>query len=255
MTKIRLPAEVPRCGSGYRETSTAAAPGTGLSSFVRVPADRRPPKGHAEGHRGGDLRERSSNLGSRSSTREDGVHALRLHAICRATELGDVSAADREAKILRTAFYRRRKRSVPHGCDGLRPREAEERRGRLSGWVRMRAHENHAADLLSFPIAKFSSYVLRALRISGDECPHLPGGMACIMNNDGVREGGARKCIRSCACAVLPCGILRNRLPGSPIGMMLFLPPRWSEGDLGYGEHAPSAWSCCFSFCSRCWRS
>ena len=63
-------------------------------------------------------------------TLEDKVHALRLHVLRRAEELGNVSAACREAGISRTVFYRWRKRFVLYGPDGLHPRHTEARRGR-----------------------------------------------------------------------------------------------------------------------------
>jgi transposase InsO family protein len=63
-------------------------------------------------------------------TLEDKVHAFRLRVLCRASELGNVSAACREAGISRTVFYRWRKRFVLYGADGLHPRQTGERRGR-----------------------------------------------------------------------------------------------------------------------------
>jgi transposase InsO family protein len=63
-------------------------------------------------------------------TLEDKVHALRLHVLHRAEELGNVSAACREAGISRTLFYRWRKRFTLYGAVGLHPRQTGERRGR-----------------------------------------------------------------------------------------------------------------------------
>ena len=63
-------------------------------------------------------------------TLEDKVHAFRLHILRCADELGNVSAACREAGISRTVFYRWRKRFVLYGADGLHPRQTGERRGR-----------------------------------------------------------------------------------------------------------------------------
>jgi len=62
-------------------------------------------------------------------TLEGKVHAFRLHVLRRAGELGNVSAACREAGISRTVFYRWRKRFVLYGADGLHPRQTGERRG------------------------------------------------------------------------------------------------------------------------------
>jgi len=63
-------------------------------------------------------------------TLEDKVHALRLHVLRRAKELGNVSAACREAGISRTVFYRWKERFTLYGPDGLHPRHTEARRGR-----------------------------------------------------------------------------------------------------------------------------
>jgi transposase InsO family protein len=63
-------------------------------------------------------------------TLEDKVHAFRLHVLRRASELGNVSAACREAGVSRTMFYRWRKRFLLYGADGLHPRQTGERRGR-----------------------------------------------------------------------------------------------------------------------------
>lgn len=63
-------------------------------------------------------------------TLEDKVHAFRLHVLHRAQELGNVSAACREAGISRTLFYRWRRRFALYGRDGLHPRKTESRRGR-----------------------------------------------------------------------------------------------------------------------------
>ena len=63
-------------------------------------------------------------------TLEDKVHAFRLHVLRRAEELGNISAACREAGISRTLFYRWRKRFTRYGAVGLYPRQTGERRGR-----------------------------------------------------------------------------------------------------------------------------
>jgi hypothetical protein len=63
-------------------------------------------------------------------TLEDKVHASRLHVLRRAEELGNASAACREAGISRTVFYRWRERFTLYGPDGLHPRHTEERPGR-----------------------------------------------------------------------------------------------------------------------------
>jgi len=63
-------------------------------------------------------------------TLEDKVHAFRLHVLQRAEELGNVSAACREAGISRTLFYRWKKRFTLYGADGLHPRRIAARPGR-----------------------------------------------------------------------------------------------------------------------------
>ena len=55
-------------------------------------------------------------------TLEDKVHVSRLHVLQRAKELGNVSAACREAGISRTLYYRWKKRFTLYGIDGLHPR-------------------------------------------------------------------------------------------------------------------------------------
>lgn len=61
---------------------------------------------------------------------EDKVHLFRLHVLQRAKELGNVSAACREAGISRTLFYRWKKRFIRYGIDGLHPRRTATRPGR-----------------------------------------------------------------------------------------------------------------------------
>ena len=63
-------------------------------------------------------------------TLEDKVHAFRLRVLQRAEELGNVSAACREADISRTLFYRWKKRFARYGGDGLHPRRTAARPGR-----------------------------------------------------------------------------------------------------------------------------
>ncbi len=63
-------------------------------------------------------------------TLEDKVRDLRLHVLRRAKELGNVSAACREAGISRTVFYRWRERFMLYGPNGLHPRHSEARPGR-----------------------------------------------------------------------------------------------------------------------------
>jgi transposase InsO family protein len=63
-------------------------------------------------------------------TLEDKVHAFRLRVLRRAEELGNVSAACREAGISRTLYYRWRKRFTRYGIDGLHPRRTASRPGR-----------------------------------------------------------------------------------------------------------------------------
>ena len=63
-------------------------------------------------------------------TLEDKVHAFRLHVLHRAQELGNVSAACREAGISRTLYYRWKKRFTHYGVDGLHPRRTATHPGR-----------------------------------------------------------------------------------------------------------------------------
>ncbi len=63
-------------------------------------------------------------------TLEDRVQHLRLYAIRRAEELGNVSATCRELGISRSLFYRWRKRLETLGPEGLHPCRLRRRRGR-----------------------------------------------------------------------------------------------------------------------------
>jgi len=63
-------------------------------------------------------------------TLDDSILGMRLRVMRRAQELGNVSAACREAGISRTLFYRWRKRFERYGPDGLHPRRRQARRGR-----------------------------------------------------------------------------------------------------------------------------
>ena len=63
-------------------------------------------------------------------TLEDNVQRTRLRVLQRAKELGNVSAACREAGISRTLFYRWKKRFTCYGIDGLHPRRTSTRPGR-----------------------------------------------------------------------------------------------------------------------------
>ena len=63
-------------------------------------------------------------------TLEDKVHAFRLHVLQRAKELGNVSAACREAGISRTLYYRWKKQAARSGHDAVHPRGTASRRGR-----------------------------------------------------------------------------------------------------------------------------
>jgi len=63
-------------------------------------------------------------------TLNDKVHASWLHVLRRAKELGNVSAACREAGVSHTLFYRWRKRFLLYGPDGLHPRQTGAQRGR-----------------------------------------------------------------------------------------------------------------------------
>jgi transposase InsO family protein len=62
-------------------------------------------------------------------TLEDKVHVTRLHVLQRAKDLGNVSAACREAGISRTLYYRWKKRFERYGGDGLHPRRIATRPG------------------------------------------------------------------------------------------------------------------------------
>lgn len=63
-------------------------------------------------------------------TLEDRVQAQRLYVFRRAEELGNVSAACREAGISRARFYALRKRYAQYGVEGLHPRRTKARPGR-----------------------------------------------------------------------------------------------------------------------------
>jgi len=63
-------------------------------------------------------------------TLEDKVHAFRLHVLQRAKELGNVSAACREAGISRTLYYRWKKQAALYGHDALHPQRRTSRWGR-----------------------------------------------------------------------------------------------------------------------------
>jgi len=63
-------------------------------------------------------------------TLEDKVQSLRLHALQRAQQLGNVSAACRELGISRTVFYRWRSRLASYGVDGLHPKRQSANQGR-----------------------------------------------------------------------------------------------------------------------------
>jgi transposase InsO family protein len=65
-------------------------------------------------------------------TLEDRVQAQRLHVFRRAEELGNVSAACREAGISRTLFYRWKRGYEAYGADALHPRRLRARPGRPS---------------------------------------------------------------------------------------------------------------------------
>jgi len=63
-------------------------------------------------------------------TLEDKVHAFRLRVLQRAEQLGNVSAACREAGISRTLYYRWKRRFTLYGVDGLHPHRTATRPGR-----------------------------------------------------------------------------------------------------------------------------
>ncbi len=63
-------------------------------------------------------------------TLEDRVHALRLRLFRRAGELGNVSAACREAGVSRSAYYQLRLRFLRYGAEGLHPKHRKRRPGR-----------------------------------------------------------------------------------------------------------------------------
>jgi transposase len=66
-------------------------------------------------------------------TLEDKVHAFRLRLFRRAEELGNISAACREAGISRSLYYQLRERFERYGSDGLHPKHRQGRPGRLEG--------------------------------------------------------------------------------------------------------------------------
>jgi hypothetical protein len=85
------------------------------------------------GHHGKLAREDSRNLQGATVSIEDKVHGLRLHALRRAEQLGNVSAACRELGVLRTLFYRwkRWKRRLRiYGTVSLYPKTTSARPGR-----------------------------------------------------------------------------------------------------------------------------
>ena len=61
-------------------------------------------------------------------TLEDRVQAQRLHVFRRAEELGNVSAACREAGVSRTLFYRWKRDYEAYGAEALHPRLTERTR-------------------------------------------------------------------------------------------------------------------------------
>ena len=63
-------------------------------------------------------------------TLEDSVQAQRLNVFRRAEEIGNVSAACREAGVSRALFYRWKRRFERYGVDGLHPQRTQVRRGR-----------------------------------------------------------------------------------------------------------------------------
>jgi len=63
-------------------------------------------------------------------TLEDRVHLQRLRLFRRAEELGNVSAACREAGIARSLYYQLRSRYLRYGSDGLHPKHRRRRTGR-----------------------------------------------------------------------------------------------------------------------------
>ncbi len=63
-------------------------------------------------------------------TLEDKVHALRIRLFTRAVELGNVSAACREAGVSRSYYYQLKKRHERYGSDGLHPKHRKGRPGR-----------------------------------------------------------------------------------------------------------------------------
>jgi transposase InsO family protein len=83
-------------------------------------------------------------------TLEDKVHAFRLHALHRAQELGNVSAACQELGISRTLFYRWRDRFERYGADGLHPRRRAARPGRPSS-LSLQDEQAIVAIALAYP--------------------------------------------------------------------------------------------------------
>ena len=63
-------------------------------------------------------------------TLEDKVQSHRLHALQRAQQLGNVSAACRELGVSRTVFYRWRSQLAEYGVDGLHPNRRSANPGR-----------------------------------------------------------------------------------------------------------------------------
>jgi len=65
-------------------------------------------------------------------TLDESIQGMRLQVIRRAAELGNVTAACREAGISRTLFYRWQDRLTLYGVDGLHPRRRAGRPGPMS---------------------------------------------------------------------------------------------------------------------------
>jgi transposase InsO family protein len=98
-------------------------------------------------------------------TLEDKVHAFRLHALQRADDLRNVSAACKELGISRTVFYRWKRRFKCYGPDSLHPRRRAARRGRPPS---LSLQDEHAvvAIALAYPGSGPHQYAAR-LRAAG----------------------------------------------------------------------------------------
>lgn len=102
-------------------------------------------------------------------TLEDSVHAFRLRLFRRAEELGNVSAACREAGIARSLYYQLRPRYRRYGPDGLHPTRRRGRPGRpaeLDAQVERRILAEALAQPGWGPLRIADQLALRGIRVA-----------------------------------------------------------------------------------------